>query len=348
MEKPLPAQGPGKITKKHLASTSGAEVYLFTLTNQHGVEVSIMNYGGAITSLKVPDRNGSFGDIVLGYETLEDYVRNPRYLGALIGRHANRIALGKFSLNGVDYQLEQNNGANHLHGGFNGFDKRVWNATEDNGLRVDYLSKDGEAGYPGNLTATVSYSLSDDNELSIEYQATTDSDTIVNLTNHAYFNLRGEGTILDHELTLDADSFTPIGNDLIPTGEIKSVAGTPMDFRRGRRIGSEISLIGGYDHNFVLNDYDGSLRSVGRLYEATTGRVVEIFTTQPGIQFYSGNFLDGSLVGKGGQVYQKYAGLCLEPQHFPDAPNHSNFPSTILRAGDEYRQTTKLRFLTMD
>ena len=326
----------------------GVDVFLFTLTNSHGLEVSIINYGGAITSLKVPDRNGEFGDIVLGYETLDDYVRSPRYLGALIGRHANRIAEGKFSLNGVDYQLEQNNGANHLHGGFNGFDKRVWNASEENGLRLDYLSEDGEAGYPGNLTATVVYSLSDDSKLSIEYQATTDHDTIVNLTNHAYFNLRGEGTILDHELMLNADNFTPVSSDLIPTGEIKSVEGTAMDFRKSKKIGSEISLIGGYDHNYVLNDYDGSLRSVGRLYEATTGRIVEIFTTQPGIQFYSGNFLDGSLVGKHGQAYQKYAGLCLEPQHFPDAPNHSNFPSTILRAGEEYKEMTVLRFLATD
>lgn len=345
MEKPLPtAQGPGKIIKKHLPSTSGEEVCLFTLTNQHGVEVSIMNYGGAITSLKVPDRNGRFGDIVLGYDTLEEYVRNPRYLGALIGRHANRIALGKFSLNGVDYQLEQNNGANHLHGGFNGFDKRVWKATEDNGLRLTYFSKDGEAGYPGNVTTTVIYSLSDDNALGIDYQATTDQDTIVNLTNHAYFNLKGEGTILDHELTLDADNFTPVSEDLIPTGEIKSVHGSAMDFRQSKQIGSEISLIGGYDHNFVLNAYDGSLRSVGRLYEETTGRAVEILTTQPGMQFYSGNFLDGSLVGKKGVAYQKYAGLCLEPQHFPDAPNQPKFPSTILRAGERYHQITVFRF----
>ena len=322
----------------------GVDVYLFTLTNRHGLEVSIINYGGAITSLKVPDRNGEFGDIVLGYETLDDYVRNPRYFGALIGRHANRIAHGEFSLNGTDYQLEQNNGANHLHGGYNGFDRRVWDASEENGLRLTYLSKDGEAGYPGNLTATVVYTLSEDNELGLDYHATTDQDTIVNLTNHAYFNLKGEGTILDHELMLDADSFTPVSSELIPTGEIKSVAGTAMDFRKSKQIGSEISLIGGYDHNYVLNDRDGSLRSVGRLYEATAGRVVEIFTTQPGIQFYSGNFLDGSFVGKDGQAYHKYAGLCLEPQHFPDAPNHSNFPSTILRAGDTYHQITVFRF----
>ena len=347
MENHLPtAQGPGKITKKHLATlpSSGEKVYLFTLTNSRGVEVLILNYGGAILSLNVPDRKGNFGDIVLGYKTLEDYARNPRYLGALIGRHANRIALGKFSLNGVDYQLEQNNGANHLHGGFQGFDKRVWNATEDNGLRLTYLSKDGEAGYPGNLTATVVYTLSDDNELSIDYQATTDQDTVVNLTNHTYFNLKGEGTILDHELTLNADSFTPVGSDLIPTGEIKSVAGGPMDFRHGRQIGAEISLVGGYDHNFVVNDYDGSLRSAGRLYEETSGRTVEVLTTQPGIQFYSGNFLDGTLMGKNDFAYQKYAGLCLEPQHFPDAPNQPKFPSTILRAGERYHQITVFRF----
>ena len=323
----------------------GVDVDLYTLTTEEGLEVSIITYGGAITSLKVPNRDGVLGDIVLGYETLDDYVRNPRYFGALIGRHANRIGMGKFSLNGVEYQLPKNNGVNHLHGGFNGFDKRVWNATEDDsGLRLSYSSKDGEEGYPGNVRAEVTYSLSG-NQLSIEYRASTDRDTIVNLTNHSYFNLKGKGTILDHELTLNAHSFTPVSKDLIPTGEIRSVEATPMDFRSGKTIGSEIGLIGGYDHNFVLNDYDRSLRSVGRLFEASTGRVVEILTTQPGMQFYSGNFLDGSLSGKNGIVYQKYAGLCLEPQHFPDAPNHSNFPSTVLRPGEEYRQSTVFRFL---
>jgi aldose 1-epimerase len=316
------------------------EVYLFTISNHHGLEVSIINYGGAIVSLKTPDRNGVLGDIVLGFETLEDYVRNPLYFGGLIGRHANRIASGKFSLNGVDHQLELNDGVNHLHGGFKGFDKCVWEATEDNGLRLTHLSPNGEENYPGTLTATVVYSLSDDNELSLDYHATTDEDTIVNLTNHAYFNLKGEGSILEHELTLNADAFTPVSEDLIPTGEIKSVDGTAMDFRKGKAIGSEIDLIGGYDHNFVLNDCDGSLRSVGRLYEETTGRILEILTTQPGIQFYSGNFLDGSFSGKYDIAYEKYAGLCLEPQHFPDSPNHPDFPSTILRAGDEYHQST--------
>ena len=324
----------------------GVDVDLYTLTSDARLEVSIITYGGAITSLKVPDRNGVLGDIVLGYETLEDYVRNPRYFGGLIGRHANRIGMGKFFLNGVEYQLPQNNGVNHLHGGFKGFDKRVWNASEDgNDLNLTYLSKDGEESYPGSVTAEVRYSLSG-NELSIEYRASTDHDTIVNLTNHSYFNLKGEGTILDHELTLNADSFTPVSKDLIPTGEIKSVESSPMDFRSGKTIGSEIGFIGGYDHNFVLNDYDGSLRSVGHLYESSTGRVLEILTTQPGMQFYSGNFLDGSLVGKKGMVYHKYAGLCLEPQHFPDAPNHSNFPPTVLRPYEEYKQTTLFRFFS--
>ncbi len=328
------------ITKTHFGTTDGAEVYLYTLTNELGYEVSIINYGGAIVTLKTPDRAGVFGDIVLGYETLGDYVQYPRYFGALIGRHANRIADGRFTLDGVEYQLDRNNGANHLHGGFKGFDKRVWSAAEgDNVLHLSYLSKDGEEGYPGNLEAFVDYRLSG-NELSIEYRAFTDKDTIVNLTNHSYFNLAGAGTILDHQLTLNADNFTPVSSDLIPTGELKSVAGTPMDFCQSRPIASEVE----YDHNFVLNDWDGSLRLAAHLHESTTGRVLEILTTQPGIQFYNGNFLDGSAVGKNGIAYEKYAGLCLEPQHFPDAPNHPNFPSTVLRPGEEYNQRTIIRF----
>jgi aldose 1-epimerase len=331
------------ITKTYFGTTAGAEVYLYTLTNELGYEVSIITYGASITALKAPDREGVFGDIVLGYETLDDYVTNPRYFGACIGRHANRIAQGRFSLNGVEYQLGRNNGANHLHGGFEGFDKRVWNATEDGDvLRLSYLSKDGEESYPGNLEAFVDYGLSG-NELSIDYRASTDKETIVNLTNHSYFNLAGAGTILDHELTLHADSFTPVSSDLIPTGEIKSVTGTSMDFRNGRSIRSEVD----YDHNFVLNNWDGSLRPAARLSESTTGRVLEILTTQPGMQFYNGNFLDGSLTGKRGVVYEKYAGLCLEPQHFPDAPNHPNFPSTVLRPGEEYSHTTIIRFLSV-
>ncbi len=334
------------IDKTYFGTTAGAEVYLYTLRNDLGYNVSITTYGGAITSLWTPDRDGNFGDIVLGFESLEDYVSNPRYFGALIGRHANRIAQGRFALNGVEYQLPKNNGPNHLHGGFKGFDKRVWSAKEEDGvLHLSYFSKDGEEGYPGNVEAFVDYRLSG-NELSIEYRASTDRDTIVNLTNHSYFNLKGQGTILQHELTLNADGFTPVSADLIPTGEIKAVAGTPMDFREGKAIGSELGLTeSGYDHNFVLNDWDGSLRSVVELYEPTSGRVLEILTNQPGMQFYSGNFLDGSFIGKDGTAYVKYAGLCLEPQHFPDAPNHSNFPSTVLRPGEEYTHSTILRFL---
>jgi aldose 1-epimerase len=315
----------------------------YTLSNNNGVRVSITNYGGAITSIKVPDRNGVFGDVALGYDTIEEYTRNPRYLGALIGRYANRIAGGRFSLNGVEYQLAQNNDANHLHGGVKGFDKRIWKVTETPaGLHLEYFSPDGEESYPGNLNVAVDYSLNDENELRIDYHATTDKDTIINLTNHSYFNLAGKGTILDHELTLRARNFTPVSADLIPTGEIRSVVGTPMDFRTARVIAN-----GGYDHNFVLDDWNhGSIRSVARLSEPSSGRVMEVFTTQPGIQFYSGNFLDGSLIGKGGIAYEKYAALCLETQHFPDSPNQPNFPSTVLRAGETYNETTIYKFAT--
>jgi len=336
------------IDKTYFGTTAGAEVFSYTLSNDRGFRVSVITYGGAITSLWAPDRNGAFGDVVLGFNALDDYTGNPLYFGALIGRYANRIADGRFTLDGIEYQLPRNNNGNHLHGGFNGFDKRVWAAKEgEDVLHLSYFSKDGEEGYPGNLEAFVDYRLSD-NELSIEYRAVTDQDTIVNLTNHSYFNLKGDGTILKHELTLNADSFTPVSDDLIPTGDIAPVAGTPMDFRDGKAIGSKIRLIGGYDHNFALNDWDGSLRSAARLYEPVSGRVLEILTTQPGMQFYSGNFLDGSFVGKNGVAYVKYAALCLEPQHFPDAPNHQNFPSTLLRVGEEYRQSTVLRFTAAD
>ena len=332
------------ITQTHFGVTDDQEVSLFTLTNERGLEVSITNYGGAVVSLKAPDRKGEFADVVLGYETLEEYVRNPRYFGGLIGRHANRIGRGKFSLNGASYQLTQNNGVNHLHGGSRGFDKRVWNVigVVDDGraiLRLGYSSRDGEEGYPGNLSAAVTYKLLPDNELEIDYRATTDRDTIVNLTNHSYFNLAGKGTILDHELTLHADSFTPVSEELIPTGEVKPVANTVMDFRQSRRIAQ-----GGYDHNFVLRDVDAWIRPAARLFEPESGRVLEILTKEPGIQFYSGNFLDGSLIGRGGVPYEKYAGLCLEPQHFPDAPNHVNFPSTVLRPGEVYKHTSVYRF----
>lgn len=332
------------ISERHFGTTEGQEVSLYTLTNELGFEVSITNFGGAVVSLKAPDRHGVFADVVLGYDTLEEYVQNPRYFGGLIGRHANRIGLGKFSLAGSEFQLTQNNGVNHLHGGAKGFDKRVWKVIDHtSNLKLEYFSSDGEEGYPGNLTAQVIYSLSE-NELRIDYEATTDRETIVNLTNHSYFNLAGDGDILGHELTLPADAFTPVSEQLIPSGEIKSVADTPMDFRRGKPIGTDLEAAGGYDHNFVLSNFDGSLRPAARLYEPGSGRVLEIFTTEPGMQFYSGNFLDGSLSGKGGMVYHKYTGLCLEPQHFPDAPNHPNFPSTVLRPGETYRHVSRYRF----
>jgi aldose 1-epimerase len=334
------------ISEQHFGTVEGQAVSLYTLTNERGFEVAITNYGGAVVALKAPDRNGSFADVVLGFATLEEYVSNPRYFGGLIGRHANRIGLGKFSLNETEYQLTQNNGVNHLHGGAKGFDKRVWKAADETAdgsaaLHLEYFSRDGEEGYPGNLTANVVYTLSAENELEINYEATTDRETIVSLTNHSYFNLAGQGDILSHELTLHADGFTPVSTELIPTGEIEPVENTRMDFRQSRPIAS-----GGYDHNFVLNNFDGSLRSAARLYEPRSGRVLEIFTTEPGLQFYSGNFLDGSFAGKGGFVYHKYTGLCLEPQHFPDAPNHANFPSTVLRPGEVYKHVSVYRFST--
>ena len=324
-------------------------VSLFTLTNERGFEVSITNYGGAVVSLQAPDRKGTYGDVVLGFDKLADYVRNQLYFGGLIGRYANRIARGRFSLDGVEYQLSQNDGPNHLHGGVRGFNKRVWEVIDplaDAGrtLTLQYLSRDGEEGYPGNLRARVTYTLAA-NELRIDYEAMADRDTVVNLTNHSYFNLAGRGDILNHELTLHADAFTPVTEDLIPTGEIRAVASTPWDFTQGKAVGKDLAAAGGYDHNFVLNDYDGSLRTAVRLYERVSGRVLEILTTQPGVQFYSGNFLDGTLTGKGGMVYNKYAALCLEPQHFPDSPNHPNFPSTVLRPGELYRQVSVYRFL---
>jgi aldose 1-epimerase len=329
-----------KLNKRHFGTVDDQNVSLYTLTNEHGFEVAITDYGGAVVALKAPDRDGVFGDVVLGFETLEEYVRNPRYFGGLIGRHANRIGLGKFSLDGTEFQLTQNNGVNHLHGGAKGFDKRVWKVIDNTtNLHLEYFSRDGEEGYPGNLTANVTYSWSAKNELEINYEATTDRETIVNLTNHSYFNLAGDGDILGHELTLHADGFTPVSTELIPTGEVEPVENTRMDFRQSRPIAS-----GGYDHNFVLNNFDGSLRPAARLYEPRSGRVLEILTTEPGIQFYSGNFLDGSFTGKGGFVYSRYTGLCLEPQHFPDAPNHPNFPSTVLRPGEVYRHVSRYRF----
>ena len=352
----------GAITplKKQLfgKTSDGREIDLYTLKNKNGVEVGIMNYGGTIASIRVPDRTGKFGDVALGFDSIDGYLKGHPFFGVVVGRYGNRIAKGRFKLNGVEYKLAANNGENHLHGGLQGFDKAVWAARDVSEgllprLELTYLSKDGEEGYPGNLSAVVVYSLTDANELRVDYSATTDKDTVVNLTNHTYFNLAGagEGDILGHELTLYADRFTPVDKGLIPTGELRSVEGTPFDFRKPTPIGSRIEAKdqqlqfgGGYDHNFVLDSGGGALALAARVDEPKTGRVLEVLTTEPGIQFYTGNFLDGTLTGKGGKTYLKRYGLCLETQHFPDSPNQPKFPSTVLKPGGKYQTSTVYRF----
>jgi aldose 1-epimerase len=346
-----------QIKKEAFGMTSGGEaVELYTLTNANGMEARIMTYGGAVVSLKVPDRAGKFADVVLGHDTLDGYLKRSPYFGSIIGRYGNRIGRGQFSLKGKQYTLPKNNGENTLHGGNNGFDKVLWKAKEVKsrsgvGLSLTYLSKDGEEGFPGNLSVTVIYTLTNNNELKINYAATTDKTTVVNLTNHSYFNLAGQGDILQHQLMINAKRFTPVDSGLIPTGELRNVQGTPMDFTRstviGARIGQQdeqLTLGKGYDHNWALNNNTGRLALAARVYEPRTGRVMEVSTTEPGLQFYSGNFLDGSITGKGGQVYQQRFGFCLETQHFPDSPNKPRFPSTILRPGQSYRTTTIYRF----
>jgi aldose 1-epimerase len=335
---------------------SGEPVELYTLKNASKVEIRIMTYGGTVISLKVPDRNGTPGDIVLGYETLDGYLKNSPYFGSIIGRYGNRIGKGQFSLDGKQYTLPKNNGENTLHGGIKGFDKVVWKATEFKSkegpaLSLTYLSKDGEEGFPGNLNATVVYTLTNNNELRLEYTATTDKVTVVNLTHHSYFNLAGEGSILQHELMINADRFTPVDAGLIPTGELRSVKGTPMDFTKTTAIGARIDqqdeqlVMGkGYDHNWVLNRSTGKLLLAAKAYEPRSGRVMEVLTIEPGLQFYSGNFLDGTITGKGGQVYKQRYGFCLETQHFPDSPNKAAFPSTILKPGQQYKSITVYKF----
>lgn len=338
----------------------GKEVILYTLNNTNGMELKIMNYGGIIVSLRVPDRNRVADDIVLGYDRLEDYLKLNPYFGALIGRYGNRIAKGKFALDGTTYQLATNNGANHLHGGRKGYDQVYWDAQDVKtdttlGLIMHYLSKDGEEGYPGNLDIFITYTLTNQNQLRIDYSATTDKETIVNLTHHSYFNLAGAGKrdILDQKLMIDADRFTPVDSGLIPTGELKSVEGTPMDFRNPTAIGSRITVpdqqlkfAGGYDHNWVLNKTDNSLTQVVKVEDPQTGRIMKIFTTEPGLQFYSGNFLDGTIIGKNGNVYKHRYGYCLEAQHFPDSPNKPGFPPVVLKPGETYKQTTIYQFST--
>lgn len=327
----------------------GVEVSLFTLRNVNGAEAKISNYGGIVVSLKVPDRNGKLGDVVLGYDNLADYLKETPYFGALIGRYGNRIARGKFTLDGQEYTLWTNNYPNALHGGAKGFDKVVWQpmilASPDGPtLKLNYLSKDGEEGYPGNLSVTVIYTLLEDNALRVDYTATTDKDTVVNLTQHSYFNLAGKGDILGHIVMMPADKFTPVDSTLIPTGELRPVEGTPFDFRAPTAIGARINQEDeqlkfgkGYDHNWVFQKQVGEFTRMARVSEPTTGRVLEVFSTEPGLQFYSGNFLDGSLQGKGGWVYQFRNGFCMEPQHFPDSPNKPQFPSVVLKPGQTYK-----------
>ena len=346
--------------KRPFGKTSeGREVALFTLANSNGVEIKITNYGGIVVSLKVPDRRGKLADVVLGYDELASYERDKWHFGATVGRYANRIAGGKFRLNGQEYTLACNNGPNHLHGGIRGFEKVVWQVKENPGeerdrLILEYVSEDGEEGYPGRLVARVKFSLNDGNEFRIKYSATTEKDSVVNLTNHSYFNLRGadQGDILLHQLQLNADKFTPVNENLIPTGELRDVNPTPFDFAQPRAIGARINQDDpqlkfgkGYDHNWVLKKkQERGLSFAASLYEPESGRRMELFTTEPGIQFYSGNFLDGSTRGKRGSAYGRHAGLCLETQHFPDSPNHSNFPSTVLKAGERYDSTTVFKF----
>jgi aldose 1-epimerase len=357
---PLPARSSQKarIEKRSFGQLSdGASVDIYTLTNRNGLQVRITNYGGAVVSLKTPDARGRLADIVLGYDGPGGYVADTSYFGVLIGRYANRIAGGKFKLNGIDYQLAQNNGVNHLHGGVRGFNKVIWQARESKrydgvALELSYLSKDLEEGYPGNLMLSATYVLSDANELRIEYAATTDKETIVNFTHHSYFNLAGAGSgdILSHRVTLNADRFTPVNETLIPTGELATVQGTPFDFHSPTAIGSRIDqadeqlrLGKGYDHNFVLNKIGDELSLAARVYEPAYGRTLEVWTTEPGMQFYTGNFLDG-VRGKAGKVYNRRGGFCLEAQHFPDSPNQPRFPSTVLKPGERYTQTTVYKF----
>jgi len=334
-------------------------VSAYTLKSANGMEARVLDYGGILVSLRVPDRHGRFDDVVLGYDSLADYLRSSPYFGAIIGRYGNRIAGGRFTLDGKTYTLAKNNGPNHLHGGLKGFDKVVWDAApfqgaDSVGLVFRYTSPDGEEGYPGTVRATVTYTLTDRNELIFDYHATTDRATLVNLTQHSYFNLAGDGKgdILGHVVTLNADRFTPVDSTLIPTGEIRSVSGTPFDFRTPTAIGARIDQDDeqlrygrGYDHNFVLNKgADGGPTPAARVYEPSSGRLMEIYTTEPGLQFYSGNFLDGTLRGKHGVVYRRRYGFAMETQHYPDSPNKPTFPSTTLRPGESYHSRTIYKF----
>jgi aldose 1-epimerase len=353
------AEGKPTIVKKEFGKTAdGKAVEIYTLTNSRGAEAAIITYGGAVVSLKVPDKSGKLGDVVLGYDSIAAYEKHTAFFGALIGRYGNRIGKGKFSIDGKEYSLATNNGENHLHGGVRGYDKVVWKArpsTDSAGanLELSYLSPDGEEGYPGTLNIKVVYTLTENNELKIVYSATTDKATVVNLTHHSYFNLAGAGnpSILDHVLTLNASRFTQTDAGSIPNGELRSVRGTPFDFTKPHSIGERIQdndeqlkFGKGYDHNWVLDKKGKALTLAATVYERTMGRVMEVLTTEPGIQFYSGNFLDGSIKGKNEQEYPHRSGFCLETQHYPDSPNKKNFPSTLLKPGQRYSQTTIYKF----
>jgi len=363
MSVPVPSVASPTVTSAPFGATAdGRTAELFTLTNGHGIQIRLTNYGGIITSLRTPDRSGRLDDIVLGYDSLAGYLRNSPYFGAIVGRYGNRIARGIFALDGTTYRLAVNNGPNSLHGGLRGFDKVIWTATpfqnhEGTGVALDYTSPDMEEGFPGTLRAHVTYTLTEDDRLIVDYQATTDRATPVNLTQHTYWNLAGSARrdILGHELTINADSMTPVDSTLITTGEITPVSGTPFDFRTPKTIGArvdqrqdaQIRYGNGYDHNFVLNRGGAAgdaLVRAAHVAEPSSGRTLDIFTTEPGLQFYSGNFLDGSITGKGGAVYRFRYGLALETQHYPDSPNHPNFPSTILRPGQQYHTRTVYQF----
>jgi len=347
------------IIKEDFGKTNeGISVDIYTLKNKQGSELKVTNYGAIVVSLKVADLKGNFDDIVLGYDNLNNYLQKNPYFGSVVGRYGNRIGNGTFVLDGVSYSLATNDGENHLHGGIKGFDKVVWTAKDTSSsdgpaVEFSYLSKDGEEDYPGNLLVTMVYTLTHDNSFKIDYLATTDKATIVNLTHHSYFNLagHGSGSILDHEIMINADKFTPIGEGLIPTGELRDVSGTPFDLREPTTISkwlntddSQLQFGFGYDHNWVLNNYDGSQRLAATLYERTTGRFMEVLTTEPGIQFYCGNFLDGTITGKENKIYKYRSAVALETQHFPDSPNKENFPSVVLRPGEKYHQTTIYKF----
>jgi len=352
-----PSKWPGSVTKAPFGNApDGTPVDIYTLRNAKGCEVRICNYGGIVVSLKVPDKSGKPGDVVLGYDNLDGYIKSSPYFGCLVGRYGNRIAKGKFTLNGKEYTLAVNNGPNSLHGGIKGFDKVVWTAKPLVGplgpaLGLGYVSKDGEEGYPGNLSVKAIYTWTDDNELHLDYTAATDKDTVVNLTHHSYFNLRGHGDNLGHVVQINADKFIPVDSTLIPTGELRPVKGTPFDFRTAMPIGArvnakdeQIKFGGGYDHCWVINKQAGEFARHAVVYEPETGRVMEVWSTEPGLQFYGGNFLDGTITGKGGWTYQFRNGFCMEPQHFPDSPNQANFPSVVLKPGQIYKNTIVYKF----